>query len=158
MIVEEKNMKLKKIIIVTCCVIIASMGIAPAWGIGKTVFEQLNKHVFKAQWNAWVQSRKKINSKEVMNNTPAAFRRELKTIGENNYKLNQKTYDTFADILKRYNVSTDYLQQLYVNVYKNATYAQRMDKVVIDQMFKERLASLMPELNSVIYEGRTFRS
>ena len=148
----------KAVATVNDAIIIASMGIAPAWGIGKTVFEQLNKHVFKAQWNAWVQSRKKIDPKEVMNNTPAAFRRELKTIGENNYKLNQKTYETFADILKRYNVSTDYLQQLYVNVYKNATYAQRMDKVIIDQMFKERLASLMPELNSVIYEGRTFRS
>lgn len=148
----------KAVATVNDAVIIASMGIAPAWGIGKTVFEQLNKHVFKAQWNAWVQSRKKINSKEVMNNSPAAFRRELKTIGENNYKLNQKTYETFADILKRYNISTDYLQQLYVNVYKNATYAQRMDKVVIDQMFKERLASLMPELNSVIYEGKVYKN
>lgn len=133
---------------------IAAMGLSPAFGIGKVVMNNLIVPAFQHLWKSYVLSRNPIDLKKQLNNKPADFRKVVRTIRKNNYRVRQDTYDTFAGILKQYDLSVEKLQAIYMDVYKAIPISQRSDKSIVNKLFKKRLAELMPELRTLIYKGK----
>ena len=133
-----------------------SLGLSPMFGTGRLILKYMVTPTFKALWKNYVLHQKEINLKKALNNTPADFRKVVHTIRRNNYKIRQATYDSFADILQRYNLTVEQLQDLYATIYKNAPRSVRMDKEAMTNLFKQKLADIMPELRTIIYKGKYY--
>ena len=123
-----------------------SLGTAPAFGAPALVYKTVGGKAYDVVKNKWLKSLKKLDLKSFTpDNAGNIFKDSLVKIIADNTKTKQELFDKFEYMLQKYNLNSERLHLMYLEIYDNLKGSQRTHKHATE-IFRKRLLEVMPDL------------
>lgn len=103
---------------------------------------------FKVLWNSALKRLNKINVARLMNNTGRGLKATGEYIALKNKALNATTFNKFSDILNKYSLDAKKLQDMYLTIANNVP-PSKLSTNYVNELFLNKLKSAIPEIRSI---------